>query len=237
MEFPVFYKKLNKYIFLGYAQNLRQLFQQRFFIPLSVSILFYGFWISYPNYSFRNFFPILIIFVPLSLYFITKMIPFSRIVLIAICCSLLFKTVFQNTNGFIVSVLGAGVKRTGSQLEGEYKKKTLIVKAFISYLELNYGNQIKNLKKWIYMSNPYDRIMSDPTRGYVKNSYITDHWRFMEEPERYGMVALVRKKISSIPYNELVYKYLKESDSFVEKPSPFPKKFVLFIHRDVLALY
>ena len=121
----------------------------------------------------------------------------------------------------------------GSQMEEHYKQEALKAKSFVSWLELNYGDKTRNMKKWIYMPYPYDVTMRDPLYGYVENSYKIDHHRFLEEPERYGIVALVREEISSLPYNELVYKYLRKSDSFAEKLSPFSKEFILFIHRDI----
>ena len=82
---------------------------------------------------------------------------------------------------------------------------------------------------------PYDQTMKSPFYGYAKNSYSVDHWKFFEEPDRYGIVALVRNEIKSLPYNERVYKYLRKSHSFTEQNLPLDfKNFILFIHKDLL---
>ena len=229
------WKRAEKGHFLKIWLVLRHLSENKTFIPLSVSVLFFLFWISYPDYAFRNFFPVIVIFIPLSIHFILKTIPFlSYIGLAAICSSLFFQNVFQSTNSFWTA-LGVGVEESGSQMERNHEQKTLSARSFVSYLELRYGDKARNLEKWVYMPFPYDQTMKHPLYGYVKNSYAVDHWRFMEKPERYGIVALVRTQISSLPYDEQVYQYLKGSDLFVKTSHPFSQEFILFIHRDMLA--
>ena len=159
-----------------------------------------------------------------------KTIPLLRMILILICCLLIVQNVFPKYSSFIVRS-GAGVKHSGFQKEESYKQEILKAKLFAGYLEEKWGEPIRKLEKYIYMPFPYDQTMRDPAYGCVKNSYPADHWRFMEEPERYGIVAFVQKDISSLPYNELVYKYLKNSNSFIEHSPPlYLNDFILFLH-------
>ena len=205
--------------------SLRKLLKSKYFIFLSISISFYGFYIGYPDYGFRNFFPILIIFIPLSIHFIYKYCPLFQILLIFLSSCLFLENISHLSFN----------KKSGDILEKEIQKKTLETKVFAFYLESNYGPQILKLKKKIYIPFPYDGSMSHPLYGYVKNSYNADHWQFFEEPDRYGIVALIRDKIKYIPYNQKVYEYLKQSSSFIEQsPSLLSKDFILFIHKDIL---
>lgn len=216
------------------SRGIKQILEKKFFSLLCVCVLFFGFWIGYPNYAFRNFFPVFVIFIPFGVFLIIKYVPFSRIILILICASLFLQNAFQNTSG-LLALFGVGVKTPGSQLVKHYHEETLTARSFVSYLELKYGDGVNSLEKWIYMPFPYDRTMGNPLYGYVSNSYNVDHWQFMEKPERYGIVALARKK-NLFPYNELVYEYLRESGDFlIQKSFPFSEKFILFIHRGLLS--
>ena len=227
------FSKLRQRVFIS---SLKQLFnyREKVFIPLTVSALFFCFFISYPEYEFRNFFPILIIFIPLSLHFMIKTLPLFKKALMFVFWLLLIQNVFPKSSPFIVK-LGAGVKYSGSQREEEERQRVLKAQTFVVYLEDKWGKPVRELEKWVYMPYPYDQIMSGHEYGYVKNSYSVDHWRFLEEPERYGIVAMAKRKISRLPYNELVYEYLQGSSSFVEQPlPPSLNDFVLFLHKDVL---
>ena len=229
--------------------------QAPIFIPLSICILFFVFWITYPDFGMRNFFPVLVLFIPLSLCFIIRTIPFSRFLLTVICCALLLNPAFpslrgishNDKKGFPLASLLIPL-RTGPALVKERRQRISKAKSLASFLEFEYGDPIRYMEKWIYAPYPYDQIMRSSFYGYVKNSYTVDHWRFFEDPERYGAVILVRKDISNRPYNEdcdqhcedsynkKIYKYLTDSDSFTETPFPsfsLQKKFVLFVHREV----
>ena len=165
-----------------------------------------------------------------------KIIPLSRIALALICCLLIIQNVFPKSHSFIVKS-GFGLKFSGYQLEENERQTTLKAKSLAVYLEETWGESLINLEKWIYAPYPYDRAMSGPEYGYVKNFYYVDHWRFMDDPERYGAVAFVKKRISHLPYNERVYEYLQESDSFIEQPLPLHLKgFILFLHKDILGI-
>lgn len=216
------------------TSNLQNLFKKSIFIPLFTCALFFIFYISYPDYTLRNFFPVLLIFVPFCLYFIKKTVPFSPFVLIIIGLALFLQNIFQNEKISIAHTIGIGVKTPGSDLDKHQKQKTSLAKSFVTYLEKTYGDKTRSMEKWIYMPYPYDQTMKGPLYGYVKKFYNIDHHRFLEKPERYSVVALIRKEIPNLPYNNLVYQYIKDNDSFVESPSPFSKKIVLFIHKDML---
>ena len=216
------------------SNGVKSILEKKFFSLLCICVLFFGFYISYPNYAFRSFFPVFVIFVPFGIFLIIKYISFSRIILMFICASLFLQNIFQNKSDFW-TLFGFGVKTPGLQLEKHYHKETLTARSFVSYLESKYGNRVRSLEKWIYMPFPYDRTMGNSLYGYVQNSYNIDHWQFMDKPERYGVVALARKK-HLFPYNELVYEYLRESGDFlIQKSFPFSEKFILFIHRDLLT--
>ena len=208
---------------------------KKFFIPLSVSLLFFCFWISYPEYGFGNFFPILLFFCPLSFYFIIKTLPLFRMVLVLIGTLLFIQNSLPKSDSFI-SKSGAGVRYSGFQWEKGYKKKIFSAKQLTSYLEAGWSEALIDLEKRIYMPYPYDKAMSGPEYEFVKNSYSTDHWSFMEKPEEYGMVVLTQTSINKLPYNKLVYEYLQESDSFVEQSLPIDlSNFILFLHKDIIS--
>ena len=232
----IFSKK--KYInFLKQNQKnnvLKYLLQSKYFIPITISLLFFCFYISYPNYEFRNFFPILIIFIPLSIQFMLKTIPFFHIVFIFIILLTSVQNIFPKSSFRLPFFKFYTAKST---LTEEYKQQILEAKKLVAFLESNYGNKVLNLNKRIYMPFPYDLTMISPFYGYVKNSYQANHWKFFEEPNSYGIVVLIKNDITNteIPYNNHVYKYLKKSNSFIEQKLPFYlKNFILFINKDVL---
>ena len=126
---------------------------------------------------------------------------------------------------------------SGFHIEKEYKQRTLKVKSFTSYLEEKYGNKLIKLEKHLYMPFPYDQAMTGPEYEYVKSSYNADHWGFMEEPEKFGIVVFIQEEIPHLLSHddELVHKYLKESNSFIEQPLPSHlRDFILFVHQDML---
>lgn len=218
-----------------YILDLRaSLLCKNFFIPLSVSSLFFCFWISYPGYGFSNFFPLLLFFCPLSLYVIIKNLPLSRMALVLLGALLFIQNSVPKSDSFI-SKSGAGVYYSGFQWEKNYKQKILTAKRLVSYLEAEWSEALISLEKRIYMPFPYDIAMSGPEYEFVKNSYNTDHWRFMERPEEYGMIVLTQRSINELPYNRLVYEYLQESSSFLEQSLPIDlADFILFLHKDII---
>ena len=208
-----------------------------FFTHLSICALFFIFWITYPEFDIRNFFPLIVLCIPLSTYVIVTNIPLSRFFLIAVSFVFFLNMIYPGTK--VLSLISQLNLLNDSPELVRKNQETLEAKSFVTFLESNYGHKIKYMDKRIYMPYPYDQTMRHPFFGYVKNSYLTDHWRFFENPAKYGIVALAFKKrsLSHLPYNQSVHKYLLKSESFTEIPLPINlKDFILFVHKDLLSL-
>ena len=209
--------------------------QSWIFAPVLVCVLFFCFWIGYPEFNIRNFFPLFILFIPLSVYFIILHIPFSRHFLLALCLACLLGQAFPFLKKWDKAFLfiPKGMRKTERQIK-KRRRDTLEAKALISYLELHYGAQISILEKPIFMIWPYDRALSEPFYGYTQKAYPAHHHIFFENPGEYRLAVLSKERRSKYLFNRRVYSFLKNNKSFIKIYTPRFKKFIIYAHKDLL---
>ena len=80
--------------FLGYRKKLSV--RKEILIPLCMCVLWFAFWIMYPDQIERNYFPLLFFIVPLGLHFIIKLIPFSHVFIVILCAFLAVQTMYSS---------------------------------------------------------------------------------------------------------------------------------------------
>ena len=187
-------------------------------LPLFMCVLWFSFWIMYPDQTERNYFPLLMFLIPLGIYFIVKVMPYFYIFLIAISGFLFIQTVYMTPY-----IKGS-----------DYLKADILnAKAFISYFDTTYGNKIRNSEKKIFSSWPENTLLSFPKYEYVKYPInVISDCQFAEKTdiEKEYRAAVFRNTPNiCTPF----YNVIKNSDSFIQKETPF-KNYKIFIHKDLL---
>ncbi len=189
-------------------------------VPLCMCILWFSFWVLYPDQLERNYFPILFFLIPLGVFFIIRVIPhiYSHIFLISICCFLIFQTAYIENH---------------VRIKNTYLKKNILnSKFFISYFDKTYGNKIRNSKKAAFAHWPESLFLGYPEYEYVKTSITTDHdCKLNNADKKYMAFIFFHSEIwdTCIP----LYKSIKSSNQFVKVEVPF-EGYQVFLHKDFL---
>ena len=214
------------YIFsfcLGYKKKLS--IKKEILVPLSMCVLWFSFWIMYPDQIERNYFPVLFFLIPLGIYFVIKMVLYSHIFLVMICGFLVIQTVYMKTH--TSESAPSWLRRGYSQID------ILRSKAFFSYFDKIYGDKIRNSGRIIFATYPESSFLSFPEYEYVKDSMKVrgnnDCLKGKIEIEKYGAAIFQNIFDVCIP----LYTKIKTSDSFTQIKTPF-QDYQVFFHKDFL---
>ena len=188
-------------------------------IPLCMCVLWFSFWIIYPDQLERNYFPLLMFFIPLGIYFIVKVMPYFHIFLIGICSFLVIQTVYMESY----------INESDNYLQSDI----LNAKAFISYFDKTHGDKIRNSKKIVFFTWPESMFLTFPEYEYVKvsiDTYSDCQLSKKTNIEKYGMVIFRNISDVCVPF----YDKITTSNSFTQVETPF-KTYKVFIHKDLLS--
>ena len=209
---------------LGYRKKLSV--KKEIFIPLCMCVLWFSFWILYPDQLPRAYFPLLFFLIPLGIYFIMKVIPFSHVFLVVICAFLAVQTVYMKIH---ISPLAP------EWLRGGYSQINILKsKAFVSYFDKTYSGKIRNSGRKVFSSWPESGFLLYSEYEYVKipmkivgsEGCLSDE---QSEFKRYGAAIFRHIFEVCIPF----YKKIKTSDLFIQIKTPF-EDYEVFLHKDLL---
>ena len=199
-------------------------FNKEIFIPLCMCVLWFSFWIMYPDQIERNYFPLLFFLIPLGIHFIVKVIPYPHIFLIIICSFLFIQTALIKIH--TSESAPPWLKHSYSQIN------ILKEKVFIAYFANTYGNRIRDSKKIVWPSLVF---LSYPQYKYIETPIGTEGDCLQDknlEMEKYGAAIFSEVELFldiCIPF----YKKFKKSDSFIQVKTPF-ENYQVFLHKNLL---
>ena len=190
------------------------------FIPLSMCVLWFLFWIMYPDQTERNYFPLLMFLIPLGIYFVVKTVLCFHVFLIVLCTVLVTQTVYRKSYVHPLNFM-------------DYSQTDILdAKAFISYFDEVYARKIRNSEKMVFFTWPGNVLLSFPEYEYIEDSMNANSDCQLSEKkdiERYGAIIFWDITYVCIPF----YKLVKTSDSFTQIKTPF-EAYRVFIHKDFL---
>ena len=201
------------YMLLLYSKKQKSHFGNEILIPFGMGFLWFFFWIMYPDQIERNYFPLLMFFVPFGMYFMVKALPYFHAFLIALC-------LFLAVQSFYI--------KPYAKAEVGYKQEHILKsKKFISYFDKKYGERLAG--ETIFSSWPDNYLMFFSEYEYVKTPIMASFDCHLDRVREYKAAIFRDTKDMCLPF----YKAVKTSPSFVKVESPF-KDYEIFLHESLL---
>lgn len=199
-------------------------FKKEILIPLGMCVLWFSFWIMYPDQLGRAYFPLLCFLIPLGTHFILKTVPYSKMILILIFTFLFIQTIDINSSNSV----------NWFQTDGYSRYNILRTKSFVSYLDEIHGHKLRDSKKKFFIPYVETVFLRAPQYGYIKEPYKMDvnlsfcQLNKKEEIKKYGVIVFREDWGCEIPYE-----IIKNSDAHLQVNTPF-ENYQLFFHKDLL---